>query len=352
MRKPVLVLWVLLLTGCTSTIGVDREAISVVPILYATDRAATGSDRPNDSYGADQGDLTFGSADVSIPDGHRLGFTESPDLRRIEISEDPTRHIVLSRVEPIAKGEFAQALRERLDQGEERSILIFVHGYNVDFAKAARRMGQIAHDLNWRGMALLYSWPSGGRLDGYPSDSRRAQLTSGNLAETLTLLVRETGADSIHLLAHSIGSLPTLIALAQLAAAPSGKASPLLGELILAAPDVEAEQFRSLLVSAAPMAERVTVYVSQRDEVLQLSGFVNRAARAGDGANGVVAMRGVDTIDTSAVDSSLLGHSYYGGNRTVLADIFSLLTTRAPPERRFGLQAAASDGLSYWVIRP
>jgi hypothetical protein len=98
------------------------------------------------------------------------------------------------------------------------------------------------------------------------------------------------------------------------------------------------------------MVERVTVYVSQRDDVLQLSGFVNRTAQAGNGSNGIVAIPGADTI-ASAVDSSLLDHSYHG-NRTVLADIFILLTTRAPPERRFGLQAATGGGLSYWVIRP
>jgi hypothetical protein len=51
-RMLILLLWILSLAGCTSATKVDRGTISVVPIFYATDRAATGRDRPNDRYGA------------------------------------------------------------------------------------------------------------------------------------------------------------------------------------------------------------------------------------------------------------------------------------------------------------
>ena len=36
----------------------------------------------------------------------------------------------------------------------------------------------------------------------------------------------------------------------------------------------------------------------------------------------------------------MVGHSYYGESRAILADIFSLLKTGMPPDKRFGLQAA------------
>jgi esterase/lipase superfamily enzyme len=352
MRNPVLTLSFLLLAACSSSPAIDDRSVAVVPILYATDRAATGSERANDSYGATPGQLTFGAAEVSIPNGHQLGATETPKLMKIEIWEDPARHVMLRSVAPISKEELGSALRDRLRGSQERSILIFVHGYNVEFAKAARRTAQIAHDLNWRGVAVLYSWASGGRAAEYLADGRNAQQTSSHLAAVLTLLAQESEVETVHVLAHSIGALPTLMALKELAADPQGSASPLLGELILAAPDVDAGQFRTMVATAAAMADRVTVYVSRRDEALQLSSSLHSAVRAGDGENGIVAIPGVDTIDASAVDGSFLGHSYYGANRAVLADVFSLLTTRAPPDRRFGLQPAAEDGQPYWILRP
>jgi hypothetical protein len=48
---------------------------------------------------------------------------------------------------------------------------------------------------------------------------------------------------------------------------------------------------------------------------------------------------GIDTIDVSAVDTDLIGHVYYGDNRSVLTDISELFRSARPPEERFGLRA-------------
>jgi hypothetical protein len=58
----------------------------------------------------------------------------------------------------------------------------------------------------------------------------------------------------------------------------------------------------------------------------------------------------LDTVDASAVDTSLVGHSYYGDNRAVLADLFYLLRNGAPP--RFGLEPRAGPQGSYGTFRP
>jgi hypothetical protein len=61
---------------------------------------------------------------------------------------------------------------------------------------------------------------------------------------------------------------------------------------------------------------------------------------------------GLDSVDASSVDSSLLGHGYIGESRSVLADLAALLNTDTPPERRFGLLRKSSGTKTWWVISP
>jgi hypothetical protein len=50
------------------------------------------------------------------------------------------------------------------------------------------------------------------------------------------------------------------------------------------------------------------------------------------------------------VDTSFLGHSYYGNNRTVLGDLFDLLTAEKPPDQRRSLRPVRLGQLRYWVF--
>jgi hypothetical protein len=72
--------------------------------------------------------------------------------------------------------------------------------------------------------------------------------------------------------------------------------------------------------------------------VLELSQRVHGYPRAGDSWPDLVVVSGIDTIDVSEVDSSLLGHSYYGDNETVLTDLFYLIHEGRPPEKRDWLE--------------
>jgi len=58
----------------------------------------------------------------------------------------------------------------------------------------------------------------------------------------------------------------------------------------------------------------------------------------------------VDTIDATAVDTGLLGHSYYGDNRSILTDIFHAINKDDPPDKRFGIRPAKSYNLTYWLL--
>ena len=64
----------------------------------------------------------------------------------------------------------------------------------------------------------------------------------------------------------------------------------------------------------------------------------------------IVSMDGIDSIDVSAVETSLLGHSYYGDNTSVISDIRRLLQTGWSPDRRCGIQAVTNAMLRYWTF--
>jgi esterase/lipase superfamily enzyme len=96
-------------------------------------------------------------------------------------------------------------------------------------------------------------------------------------------------------------------------------AKPVAGEahvrqVVFAAPDVDAATFKEAAHAFGGKAERFTLYASSRDKALAASKAVHKYSRAGDAGVDIVVVDTVDTIDASAVDTSLLGHSYYGDN--------------------------------------
>jgi esterase/lipase superfamily enzyme len=301
-------------------------------------------------YGGERGELELGTCTVSIPRTHRVGDLESPSVLKLEFREDPSRHVMLVGVEPQPADEFFSDLRAKVDRSSERAAFVFVHGYNVTFDDAARRTAQVAYDLNYDGAPILYSWPSQGKLSGYTVDENNVEWTVPHLKQFLLDLAGRSGAAQIHLVAHSMGNRALADALRQLAY-ENPPARPLFREVILTAPDIDAEVFRRDLAPAiARTADRVTLYASSNDEALALSKQVHGYPRAGDSGGQLVVVPGIDTIDVSAVDTSLMGHSYYGSNDTVLADMFALIHQSMPPDKRRWLRSERLGMLRYWIF--
>ncbi len=57
-------------------------------------------------------------------------------------------------------------------------------------------------------------------------------------------------------------------------------------------------------------------------------------------------------IEVSAVNTDLVGHSYYGANTSVISDMFLVLTQALPPPRRPRLRAAGPPTGRYWRFVP
>jgi esterase/lipase superfamily enzyme len=306
-----------------------------VPVLYATDRNPTGSSKPNRFYGGDRGRLQYGLVNVSIPNRHHTGRVERPWTR---FPESPARHVTLLNLLQTEPRRFVDAVNEALALVDSRNLLIFVHGYNVPFADAARCLAQIAFDLNFSGLPILYSWPSSGSLFGYTRDETNAAWTREHFLDFLALLRQLQGRVAQHILAHSMGNRVAFHALQFLT-------QPQFGHVILAAPDEDTDIFESQVGRFLGRAERNTLYASTKDFALEVSRWIHGHSRGGQ--TGVSEM---DSIDASAVNFSRFGHSYFKDQRSLLADIFLLIEHGLPPGRRPLIRRAA-DGLT-WVFQP
>lgn len=303
-------------------------------------------------YGNERGSLQLGNCLVSIPKSHEIGKVESPSILRLEVREDVRKHIVLQRTEPEAESVFYQQLRQRVQQSDKAEVFVFVHGYNVTFDAAARRTAQIAYDVKFAGAPIFFSWPSQGGLLQYTVDETNVAWTVPHLKQFLLDVVEKSGAKSVNLIAHSMGSRALTQALRELELELKEQ-SALFNQVILAAPDIDAEIFRRDLAPALVRAsQHVTLYASSNDQALAASKKVHGYLRAGESGNGLVVTNGVDTIDVSLIDTSILGHSYYGSSNPILRDIYFLIHDALPAARRRWLRPASSyDGLTYWVFQ-
>src|SRR5262245_6998265 len=177
-----------------------------VPVWYATDRKRAGSSAPTNFYSGDRGTLGFGRVEVSVPDTHEKGKLEKPNMWRLEFRENPEKHVILAAVTELEPAAWKAELAMGLKACSARDVLLFIHGYNVDFEVAALRAAQFAADLEFQGACVLYSWPSEGATLKYTVDEDNAQWTVDHFEEVLTMLMTELGAERVHAVAHSMGS--------------------------------------------------------------------------------------------------------------------------------------------------
>jgi esterase/lipase superfamily enzyme len=299
-------------------------------------------------YGGDRGDVELGICEVSIPKDHRVGELESPTILRMEFIENPERHVVLQAVHPEAADEFYADLRDCIGKTTRKETFVFIHGYNVGFQTAVRRTAQIAYDLKFEGAPIVYSWPSQEGLFSYTVDETNVAWTVPHLKDFLQGIAQRSGATSVHLVAHSMGNRALTSALREMVLEQKSEC-PKFHEVVLTAPDVDADTFRRDLAPAiVNAAGRVTLYASSNDEALIASRKVHGYRRAGESGDTMVVVPGVDTVDVSEVDTSFIGHSYYGSNSTVLADLFELMQGSKPADQRKWLHSMQLGAMKYW----
>jgi esterase/lipase superfamily enzyme len=321
-----------------------------VRIFYVTDREEKVDDEQRVSYRTDRdvkGTLHFGTCDVSIPGSHKIGRLESPHWWKLEFGENPLKHVVLLQVAAQSANDFFWDVKVRTAESEKQDILVFVHGFDVLFEEAARRTAQLAFDLRFEGAPILYSWPSEGSVHRYSADEETVNWTAPHLKSFLEELAVKSGAQTIHLVAHSMGNRALVRAITDMSIEQS---IAQFQQVILTAPDIDSGEFLQLANAIQSKANRVTLYASSRDKAILASKLIHKYPRAGEAGDDLIVVPGIDTVDATNVDTGLLCHSYYGSERTVISDMFYLIGEGKPPHQRHGLTERSCPRGSYWAF--
>jgi esterase/lipase superfamily enzyme len=173
--------------------------------------------------------------------------------------------------------------------------------------------------------------------------------STAHLVEFLDAL-GTSNLERVHVVAHSMGNRGLIGALERIRLA--GHSLVRIGQLILAAPDIDAGEFAQKVPLIAPLGQRLTMYASSKDRALSLSRTVHGYARAGSADPSLTIVPPVETIDARAVDKSFFGHLEGGRVPEILEDIGTLMEHNTHPDLRSGLTRNVFDGLDYWALVP
>ncbi|WP_435138550.1 alpha/beta hydrolase [Pseudopelagicola sp. nBUS_19] len=328
-----------------------ESGFSEVEVFYATDRARSGSSEPNEFYGHGRGDLEYGTVTVSIPSTHAPGAIEQPSIWRLEFGPKPTKHVMLREIDPMEVGPYFEKMQGQVAKSDRKEAFVFVHGFNSRFDAAARRAAQLAYDMNYSGVPILYSWPSAGKTFSYVADTAVVRLSGRRLFRFLEELNEKSGADTIHLVAHSMGNraLTDALELLALSSNAADQPEPMFGQVFFAAPDVDADLFREMVGTIRPLAERLTLYASENDWALAASRKLHGSApRAGQAGEGILVENEFDTVDMTNLGEDMLAHTYFANDSSALSDIVSLLWQNSDPENRCGLEGNGTESTTVW----
>jgi len=293
--------------------------------------------------------------DVSIPPTHKTGVIERPmEILGFQLGEDTAKHVVLVKTTVLDASSFFNEVASSVSKRSAPSrTFIFIHGYNVGFSDAALRAAQLAVDLDPEAQPVFYSWPSQGSTAQYTVDEQNIEWSEPNLRKFLELYADKSKSQEIVVIAHSMG---TRAATRALSAVLERRADlrPRFKQLILAAPDIDAQVFvRDLMPAYKAMSAPVTLYASSKDKALLASKQVHGFARAGESGPNLVICPGLETIDASNIDTDFLAHSYAVGTRPLLTDMVLIVKEHMPASRRPSLDTVSSnEGPQYWRFRP
>jgi esterase/lipase superfamily enzyme len=185
----------------------------------------------------------------------------------------------------------------------------------------------------------------------YAYDLDSARFAVDHLAAFIRVIIEKTNAKHVHVVAHSMGNWPTLAALEHVAKSPKKEK---LGQVVLAAPDVDAEEFTRMVGKVLPVTNGLTLYVSSGDAAMMASRKLRKDTyRAGDvPPQGPIVMRGMDTIDVTLIGTDVfsLAHSEYAERRELLNDMALLFRKgeRPPNSRTPILQTVKLQDKQYW----
>lgn len=325
-------------------------------LYYGTNRAQVPNNgKAKVQYTRERGGrIAYGEVLVSVP-GNYERFSGKLDL--VKGTYVPGKSFFIEEVTRLDDGVWMRNLQARVEKDAGRSMIVFVHGFNVSFENAARRTAQIHYDLQSPGAPVFFAWPSRTGILKYWADEASVELSAAPLREFLDRVAKDSGAKTIHVIAHSMGSRALTRALADIGNENQHKSERHPGERVakfskvfLAAPDLDTEVFQQLHAAVVgKSADTITIYASNRDRTMFLSRLLHIHPRLGQPLKQWTPIEGVDAVDATKMRTDFLGHSYYGN--TILRDIrVAVAKPTVPIQQRCTITTLLPNG--YYAPKP
>ena len=311
---------------------------------------ATNRNNKNNSFGCTNEQfgvnldktLHFGVCKINVPKNHSTG--------QINLTKDARQnshdYFKILNASTIDENNLLNFLKKT-----KRTPLVFVHGFNVKYQDAVLRAAQIAYDLKYQGPIMLFTWPAGAG-DGFFDEKMITRTYENNLKNAKEsreyfkkfLLDLKDHDLKINLVVHSMGHQVVLPVLKEIG--EGNLDHHIINELILNAPDFEADEFKSLITPIKTISKRVTLYCSYNDKAISASETYNKNERLG----GCTYAEEIDTINVALIDalSAGLGHSYYS-SRAILTDVFQVLLGLDVEKRLFIRKSEPNSTEKYYL---
>ena len=330
-----------------------RDEDVLFPVWFGTNRNVISS-KHGASFGTEQSSLTRGRADVWIPQSHERGAIKGKWLDKLKHFDLKHGDLQLREVLTLEPDTFYAQVRARIEAsraaGDGAHALVFIHGFNNSFEDAAIRAAQLGCDLEVPGATAFFSWPSMGKTQGYMADEATIEASVPDIVEFLTDFTRRSGADVVHLVAHSMGNRGLLRAMEQIASKADTQGVQ-FGQIFLAAPDVDRRLFEQLAVHyRSPRSVRTTLYSSRRDLAVHLSKILHKNPRAGYYTPFTI-VDGIDTVAVPDFDLDLLGHIYFAQADALLYDMNGLMRHDQPAAKRMRIVTGTDNGKTYFILK-
>ncbi len=238
-----------------------------VEILVATSRLR--GDTPHTfSYGRSHL-INFQSIKLSAGPGKSLGSigASTGDVTSVDVFETV-------RNEPVSETDFIKRVADAAARGDGE-VTLYVHGFNTTHENAVLRLAQIVTDAGTLGAAVMFSWPSRGRVLDYLTDRESAMFSRDRLELVLRQLGRQSKIRRINILAHSMGAFLTMETLRQAKLVGNGEFDGKLNAVVLAAPDIDIDVFRTQLEVIGKRKRPTILLISSDDAALQFSRFLS-----------------------------------------------------------------------------
>lgn len=352
-RLAGIILTALLLSACAQlSQPVDSEAgYSVRPVFFATTRNDTGKANLNTRFGSIRSAVTYGQHQVAVPSEYPKAHSASFIHWNMTLKRNPDKHVTLLNTTVQNTSEFFFGLEAGVTHPEE-PVLVFIHGFNTPFERAARIAAKISYDLDLNNPVTLFAWPSHDRPSTYPADEDNLSWSQPFITGFYDDLMTHLPEQDFIFLGHSMGTRAMTDGLIELLEQRPQVRQRITG-VAFAAPDIDAAIFRRDL---APELIRhklpITLYASRRDLAIYASNQLHKYPRAGYAGEDIVVIPGIDTIDASQAEAEMLGHEYFYQGSHTIRDIYQWLIEGQPASKRQHLVSIFHEDGRYWQLLP